>query len=413
MPPRRVRHTVVGLTLTLSFITYLDRVAISTAAPSIRDELHLTPSQLAWAFSAFTIAYALFEIPTGRLGDVYGTRRVLTRIVLWWSAFTALTGAVWSLPSLIVTRFLFGAGEAGAYPNISKTFARWLPQSERGNAHGMMFLGSRLGGALAPPVVVWATALFGWRAAFFVCGVIGLLWAAVWWGWFRDAPEEHPSVSPDELRTIVAGREGQAAEKRWPILFDRNLLVLCLMYFCVIYGLYFYLTWLPTYFEEARGFSAPQAAGLASMVLLTGGVATVVGGQLTDILLRRRGRRVARSIGLVSLPLSGLAFITAAETSSPIFAAVMFAGATAGADIALSAIWGICHDIGEDAAGTVTGVMNTFGNIGGALSPLVVGYMIQGGAPWSAPLVVGGIIYIVGGVLTAFINPNRPLRYAK
>ena len=368
---------------------------------------------MGWVFSAFTIAYAVFEIPTGRLGDVYGTRSVLTRIVLWWSAFTALTGAAFSFGSLVVARFLFGAGEAGAYPNLSRTFARWLPQSERGTAHGLVFMASRVGGAVAPPLVVWATALFGWRAAFALFGVIGVVWAAIWWRWFRDTPEQHPSVSTAELKAIVAGRVAQHTDHRWPKLLDANLILLCLMYFCVIYGLYFYLTWLPTYFREARGYSLGEAAGLASFVLLTGGVATIVGGKLTDYLLRTRGRRVARSIGLVSLPISGVAFITAALTPSPLLAAIMFAVATAGADIALSAIWGICHDIGERSAGTVTGMMNTFGNLGGALSPLVVGYMIQGGAAWSAPLIVGGIIYVVGGILTAFIDPNRPVRYSE
>jgi ACS family glucarate transporter-like MFS transporter len=411
--PRSARTNLLRFTFALSFITFLDRVAISSAAPAIRDELHLSPSQLGWAFSAFTIAYAAFEIPTGRLGDLFGTRRVLTRIVLWWSAFTALTGAAWNLPSLVVTRFLFGVGEAGAYPNISKTFARWLPRHERGFAHGLVFFGSRIGGALAPPLVVLVTGVLGWRAAFWIFGAIGVVWSAAWWWWFRDRPEEHPSVSPAELREIVAGRDDRTTVIPWRSLLDRNMIVLCLMYFCVIYGLYFYLTWLPTYFKEARGFTAAQAAGLASMVLITGGVATIVGGKLTDYLVQHHGRRVARSIGVISLPLSGIAFIAAARTSSPALAAVMFAVATAGADLTLAAVWAVCHDIGETAAGTVTGMMNTFGNIGGAVSPLVVGYMLESGSSWAAPLMIGGVIYIVGGMLTLFIDPDRPLLHSR
>jgi MFS transporter, ACS family, glucarate transporter len=410
--PRSARNRLLQLGFALSFITYLDRVAISAAAPSIRTELGLSPSQMGWVFSAFTIAYAVFEIPTGRLGDVFGTRRVLTRIVLWWSAFTALTGAVTGYASLVVVRFLFGAGEAGAYPNLSKTFARWLPQSERGTAHGLVFMASRVGGAVAPPLVVAATATFGWRAAFWVFGCVGVVWSIAWWKWFRDAPEEHPAVSPEELKAILAGRDARPADHRWPKLLDGNLILLCAMYFCLIYGLYFYLTWLPTYFTEARGFSPADAAGLSSIVLLTGGLATIGGGRLADYLLRTRGRSVARRIGLVSLPMGGLAFITAALVGSPFVAAAMFCVATTGADIALATIWGICHDIGEESAGTVTGMMNTFGNLGGALSPIVVGYMIEGGAAWSTPLIVVGIVYVVGGGITAFIDPNRPVRYA-
>jgi predicted MFS family arabinose efflux permease len=216
-------------------------------------------------------------------------------------------------------------------------------------------------------------------------------------------------VSAEELQAIVRGRDDRATVLRWRALVDANLLVLCLMYFCVIYGLYFYLTWLPTYFREARGFTAAQAAGLSSLVLLTGGIATLAGGWWTDRLVARRGRRTARSIGAVTLPVSGIAFIVAARTSSPLLAAAMFAVATAGADASISVAWAICHDIGDTAAGTVTAVMNTFGNLGGALSPLVVGYALERTGSWSAPLIIGGVVYIVGGVLTFFINPHRVL----
>ncbi len=408
-PPRNARHTLLRFTFALSLITYLDRVAISTAAPTIRAELQLSPAAMGWAFSAFTFAYAIFEIPTGRLGDLFGTRRVLTRIVLWWSFFTAATGLAWSLTSLVTTRFLFGVGEAGAYPNISRSFTRWFPEKERGFAHGILFMGSRLGGALAPPAVVFLTASLGWRPAFWIFGAIGTVWCAAWWRWFRDTPEEHPSVSPEELRIIVAGRDDRGTTIAWRQLFDWNLLIVCLMYFCFIYGLYFYLTWLPTYFTEARGFTAVQAAGLSSMVLLTGGVATIGGGWLTDYLLAHHGRRVARLVGAVAMPVSGSALIAAALVSSPVVAAVLFAVAAGAADLCLSAAWAICHDIGDTAAGTVTGAMNTFGNLGGALSPLVVGYALQWSGSWQVPLFIGGGVYIVGGVLTVLINPHHTL----
>ncbi len=329
------------------------------------------------------------------------------------SAFTAATGAVWSLSSLVGARFLFGVGEAGAYPNISRSFARWLPAEERGFAHGVVFMGSRVGGAIAPPLVVLVTSRFGWRPAFWIFGAVGVVWSAAWWHWFRDTPEQHGRVSPEELRAIVAGRDDRPMTLVWRDLLDANLLTVCLMYFCVIYGLYFYLTWLPTYFTEARGFTATQAAALSSMVLLTGGVATIAGGWLTDRLMRSHGRRVARLIGAVSLPISGAAFVVAARTASPMVAAVMFAVATAGADVSLGACWAICHDIADTASGTVTGVMNTFGNLGGAISPLVVGYALQRDASWAGPLYIGGGVYLLGGILTLFINPNRALCAAR
>ena len=408
--PRRSRLKLLAFTFVLSLITFLDRVAIGGAAPAIRADLGLSPAQMGWAFSAFTFAYAAFEIPTGWLGDRFGPRKILTRIVLWWSAFTMATGAAWSFSSLVVTRFLFGMGEAGAYPNISRSFSRWFPAKERGIAHGVVFMGSRVGGALAPPLVVLMIGWFGWRAAFLAFGLVGVVWCVFWWRWFRDAPELHPEVDQDELRVIQAGVQPQHSTIPLSLLLNWNLLVLCLSYFCVIYGLYFYLTWLPTYFREARGFTPAQSSLLSSMVLLTGGITTLVGGWLTDRLVRRRGLKVGRSIGAIAMPASGLLLIGAALTPHPIFSAVLFALAAGAADMCLSPAWAVCHDIGGDAAGTVTGAMNTFGNLGGALSPLVVGYALQwwSGA-WERPLIIGGIVYIVGGLLVLLVNPRRSL----
>jgi MFS family permease len=407
--PRHGRNTLLTFTFALSLITYLDRVAISAAAPSIREHLHLTAAEMGWAFSAFTLAYAIFEIPTGWLGDVFGPRKVLTRIVIWWSAFTMLTGTVWSFGSLVGTRFLFGIGEAGAYPNISRSFSRWFPVRERGVAHGVVFMGSRVGGAIAPPLVVLVMGWFGWRSAFWMFGVVGLVWCVLWWRWFRDDPATHPSVSPEELAEITAGLEGRQATVRWRNLLSLNLFILCLVYFCTIYGLYFYLTWLPTYFQKARGFTPAQAAWLAGMVLATGGVTTLLGGWLTDRLVRRHGLKVGRSIPAIALPVSGLLLIVAALTSSPIMAALCFAGAAGAADLCLGPTWAVCHDIGGQAAGTVTGTMNSFGNLGGALSPLVVGYALDWWGSWQTPLLIGGAVYITGGLLMLFVNPRRPL----
>jgi MFS family permease len=407
--PRRGRRTLLAFTFILSLITFLDRVAIGAAAGSIRDELHLTPAMLAWAFSAFTFAYAAFEIPTGWMGDVFGPRKVLTRIVLWWSAFTAATGLAWNLTSLVTVRFLFGVGEAGAYPNISRSFARWFPVRERGFAHGTVFMGSRVGGAIAVPFVAYLIATFGWREAFYILGVIGVVWCVFWWRWFRDEPAGHSSVGAAELEEIHAGLATHHHRTRLRSLLSLNLLVLCLTYFCVIYGLYFYLTWLPTYFKEARGYTTQQSAFLSSMVLLTGGITTIVGGWLTDSLTRRYGLKIGRSLGAVALPLSGGLLIAAALTGHPLLAAFFFAGAAGLADMCLSPLWAVCHDIGGDAAGTVTGAMNTFGNLGGALSPLVVGYALEWWHAWHTPLLIGGGVYILGGLLTLFVNPTKRL----
>jgi MFS family permease len=392
----------------LSVITYIDRVCIASSAPAIRAELGLDAVQMGWIFSAFTFAYAMFEIPTGWMADVFGPRQTLMRIVLWWSAFTAASGLAWNFTSLVIARFLFGAGEAGAYPSISRSFSRWFPVTERGAAHGVVFMCSRLGAAATPPLVILIISAAGWRVSFWIFGSLGVAWAALWWRWFRDDPAAHPSVGPDELALIASGTPSTArANVHWRDLLDPNLLCICLMYFCIAYGLYFYLTWLPTYFKEARGFSSRQAAWLASAVLFTGAVGSITGGWLTDRLTKRYSLKVGRSIAVVALPLSGVSIVAAMLSPSPLVAAGLMAFAFFWAELCLSPSWAMCHDIGGEAAGTVTGAMNTLGNIGGSLSPLVFGYSVQLWDSWSTPLVIMACIYLVGAMLTLLVDPRR------
>jgi len=410
MGASRSRYTLLRFTFVLSIITFIDRVCIASAAPAIRQELGLSTVQMGWVFSAFTFAYAAFEIPSGWLGDVLGPRKVLMRIVLWWSAFTMASGLAWNFASLLIARFLFGVGEAGAYPNMSRSFSKWFPIRERGTAHGVVFMGSRVGAAAAPPLVVLIIAWAGWRAAFLIFGMLGLAWSVFWWRWFRDDPAQHPSVSPEELTLITEGAQAREHPRlHVRDLLDPNLALICLMYFCIGYGLYFYLTWLPTYFKEARGFSTTRAALLAGAVLATGGVATLGGGWLTDTLVKKYGLKVGRSIGGVAMPLSGVFICAAALTQNALLAAVSMALAAAAADLCLSPSWAMCHDVGGNAAGAVTGAMNTLGNLGGAISPLVVGYSVQWWGSWSTPLVITAGVYVLGGVLTLLVNPHRRL----
>ena len=409
--PSRARYTVLRYTLALAVITYLDRVAISSAAPTIRDELGLSLIQMGWVFSVFTFAYAAFEIPSGWLGDVTGPRNVLTRIVLWWSAFTMLTGAAWNFVSLLVVRFLFGIGEAGAFPNISKSFSNWFPTAERGNAHGVIFMGTRLGGALAPPLIVLLMAAVGWRAAFVVFGAIGVVWCLFWNRWFTDDPAAHPSVNAAELATIRSGLPPPSAAPAlgWRHLLSGNVILLCLMYFTMPYTLYFNLTWLPTYLKEVRGFTVQQAGYVAGLVLLAGALANWVGGRLTDFLVRRYGLRVGRSLGAVTLPLSGLVLLAAALVENRFAAAALFALTLGIADLCVSACWAMCHDIGGPRAGTIGGAMNTVGNIGGAISPLVVGYTVQWWDSWTLPFFITAGVYLSGGILTLLVDPRKTL----
>jgi len=365
-------------------------------------------------FSAFTLSYSLFEIPSGWLGDVKGPRRVLTRIVLWWSAFTMLTGFARGFQSLVAIRFLFGAGEAGAFPNIARSFSRWFPARERGRANGVMFLGSRLGGMLSAPVALLIIARWGWRESFVIFGLIGVVWAAAWYAWYRDRPEEHPAMTAAELAVIRADADRAAGGERTPwalLLRSRNLYAICAMYFAFGYGLYFYFTWLPTYLIRVLGFSQFGGGLFAALPFLLAGIADVVGGWLTDSLSRRFGLRVGRChLGFAAF-MTCAALVFASQLPLPAVArAVLLAFALASADLALGACWAVPIDIAPDHAGVITGCMNTLGNLGGLVGPIVVGIAVDRWGSWAFPFYITAAVYALGALAWLAIDPLAPIR---
>jgi ACS family glucarate transporter-like MFS transporter len=423
MPPAtRVRARVLAFAFLLAVVTYLDRVCISAAAPYIMDDLHLTVLQMSVVFSAFTLSYSLFEIPSGWLGDVKGPRRVLTRIVLWWSAFTMLTAAARGFYSLVATRFFFGAGEAGAFPNVARSFSRWFPVRERGRANGVMFLGSRMGGMLSAPIALFIVSRWGWRVSFVLFGFFGIAWAAAWFNWYRDRPDDHPAVNREELAWIqqdgsndARGHDAGATGTPWPTLLrSRNLYAICAMYFAFGYGLYFYFTWLPTYLIKVLGFSVLGGGVFAALPFLLAGIADLVGGWLTDHLSRRHGLRVGRCYLGFGAFLTCAALVFASTLSVPSVAkAVLLAMALASADLALGACWAVPIDIAPDHAGVITGCMNTLGNLGGLLGPLVVGIAVDRWHSWTFPFYVTAIIYACGACAWLAIDPTWPIARPK
>jgi MFS family permease len=425
----RARTRVLAFAFLLAVVTYLDRVCISAAAPAIMSDLHLTVLQMSVVFSAFTLAYSLFEIPSGWLGDVKGPRRVLTRIVLWWSAFTMLTGAARGFQSLVAIRFLFGAGEAGAFPNIARSFSRWFPVRERGRANGVMFLGSRVGGMLSAPIALLLIARWGWRASFVVFGLFGIVWAAAWSAWYRDRPEDHPAVSRDELAWIRQDRHlrpsqappslpggtevetaGETATPWRALLQSRNLYAICAMYFAFGYGLYFYFTWLPTYLIKVLGFSVFSGGVFAALPFLFAGIADVAGGWMTDYGTRRHGLRAGRCyLGCAAFLTCAAFLVESTLVASPVAKAVLIALALASADLALGACWAVPIDVAPDHAGVVTGCMNTLGNLGGLVGPLVVGIAVDGWQSWTFAFYITAAMYACGAVAWLAIDPTRPI----
>jgi len=415
---------MLGYVIVLAIITYIDRVCISQAAPSIRSELGFTEAQMGWVFAAFGISYALFEVPGGWMGDRYGPRSVLMKVVVFWSIFTAVTGAAWNFVSMVVCRFLFGAGEAGCFPNVTKVFTIWLPSNERVRAQGILWLSARWGGAFTPLLVVWVLSFMSWRAAFVLFGALGIFWAIGFYRWFRDRPADHPEVNAAEL-ALMDGAEKNApnhAKVPWGRLCSNpSVILLWVQYFCMSYGWYFYITWLPTYLREAKGVSLEKSALLATMPLFFGGLGCFVGGWLAKRLAERYGnvRWARRGVAVSGLVLAGALLVVATRINDPVLAMVAIALASFGNDLAMAPDWAACMDVGGRLAGSVSGSMNMMGNLGGAVGPVVVGYILNASkvaadAPptaqgWNTAFLVAAAIYGVGALSWLFIDPVTPL----
>jgi ACS family glucarate transporter-like MFS transporter len=411
----RARYVVLAFGVALAAVTYLDRVCISVTAKHIMRDLSLSELQMSFVFSAFTAAYAIFEIPTGYWGDRIGTRRVLTRIVVWWSSFTVLTAAAFSYPSLLAVRFLFGIGEAGAWPNVARTFSRWFPAKERGTAQGIFFMGAHLAGGLTPLLVAALLVRLPWRAVFVIFGMVGFVWAAAWYRWFRDDPARHPAVNATELRMIESGGRIETGHSLRTadfarLLRNRNVIGLCLSYFTQSYGFYFYITWLPTYLEKARGFSSVKLGVLAGLPLILSVLADLCGGLATDYASRRFGLRWGRSgIGVISCLGAGIAMLAGAGVQDGVSAAILIAIAAASSNLMLGASWGSCIDIGGNQTGLIGGVMNTAGQVGGILSPIILALILRYFSSWSAPLYLTGLLYSLGALAWCMVDASQPI----
>jgi MFS family permease len=411
--PTRARYVAVAFAMSLAVIQYLDRVGISQAAPAIQRDLHLSKVQMSWALSAFVFAYALFEIPGGRLGDRIGPRRVLMRIVLWWSFFTAAVGSTWNATSLIVTETLFGAGEAGCFPNLTRIFTTWLPKSERDRAQGLLWLAARWSGAFTPLVVAYLLDLMSWRRAFELFGLVGVVWAIAFFTWFRDDPRTHPSVNEAELALMPTRAEtAHGGKMPWrQILGSRSVMLLCLQYACLSYGWYFYVTWLPTYLREARHTGVKFGALLSSLPLLLGGIGALTSAQIIPRLARRVGLRLARrTVALIGFAGASASIVGFLQIADPARAMLLLGLAGFFNDFVMPAAWAGCMDIGGRNSGTVSGSMNMLGNIGGALSPLAIGYILTyTNNNWTLTFYLSSAIYLLGGVCWLFIDAQTPL----
>lgn len=411
--PTKARYRVVLFGVTLAILAFVDRVCISQAAPLISRDLGFDKVEMGNIFGAFLLTYALFEIPGAWYGDFAGPRKGLMRIVVGWSAFTALTGAAWSYWSMYAVRLLFGVGEAGAFPIITKSFATWLPAVERTKAQGILWTAARWGGAFTPLLVVWVLQYVSWRQSFFLFGSLGVLWAVLFYSWYRDSPQEHPGVNAAELALLPKALPARHEGVPWGrLLRSRSVLLLSLQYF-LSFAWYFHLTWLPTYLQEHFKLTAVQSAGYAVFPLLFCGIGSLFCGFFSQHVQRwtgssQRTRRVMACTGFLG---AGVFLSLATQMPTVQTTMAMMAAACFFNDQVIPHAWASCMDIGGTRyASSVAGTMNLMGNLAGFASSTIGGYVLKNtGGNWNLFIGILAAVYFLGIFCWPFIDTNTRL----
>jgi sugar phosphate permease len=419
-----IRYQVLAVVCAVAVVAYLHRVGFATAAPELKTQTGLTDRHLSYLMAVFMLAYGLVEIPFGLLSDRVGVRHLLTGLVVAWSVVTGALGwvlwlpahTVWPLVYLLALRALFGVLQGGLFPSTSRLLADWMPVSERGLAQGCLWTSSRLGGALAPLAVVQLFGLTGVRpVAFWILASVGFVWAAGFWPWFRDTPETMRGVTKDELKRIAAGRHsrGHAAHGEVPwdrMLASRSAWCLCLTYGALGLSGNFFITLLPTYLRTHRHLTAQTASWISSVPLACGIVGCLLGGYLSDVIIRRTGNRRwgRRLVGACGLTLASIALASTVLVRDPFWLAVLLGASFLGNDLAMGPAWAACADIGERYAGTLGGAMNMLGSITGFLGALLVGDLLDRGRT-TLLFVLLASSYATGAILWLGVDSSRTL----
>ncbi|HUW38806.1 MAG TPA: MFS transporter [Rhodocyclaceae bacterium] len=410
----KVRYLILGIMCLMYFITYIDRVNIGIAGPLLKKDMGLTATELGMVFSAFAFPYAAMQIFGGWLSDKFGPRLVLTVLSVIWAAGTVLTGFAWGLTSLIVFRALLGVGEGGAFPTATRAFTYWMPASERGFAQGITHSFARLGGAVTPPIVLAIAMSSGWRESFYILGGVSLAWTALYLWLFRNTPLEHKWVKPSELKEIgVSASEMKASAKErtpWGQMISRMWLV-TFVDFCYGWSLWVFLTWLPSYLKEARGFDLKHLAMFTALPLLAGVVGDTLGGVVSDTIYRRTGnlKLARRSLLFVGLFGSLVFVVPAVYTGSPMMAVFLLSASFFCLELTNAVLWSLPIDIAGKFAGTAGGMMNTGFGVAGMISPLVFGFLIDKTGSYQLPFLISAGLLAIGAACALLIDPTKKL----
>ena len=411
-----IRILLVFSTFMLTVLLYIDRACISAAKEEISSDLNFDLTDFGWVMAVFTLGYALFQTPSGKWADKKGPRSVITGIVAIWSVLTALTGAAWNFISMMIIRFLFGAGEAGAFPSLAKVVYNWFPVKERGIVQGINFSGSRIGAAFALPLVAMIIGSVGWRMSFLIFGVIGVVFAALWRTFFRDSPEESKAISDQEKKYILENREQSITKEKGALSFgtiisSRTMWLAMLQYMASNFTFYFTLTWMYPYLKDRFALGDVEAGLYAMIPLFAGAAGNWVSGLWVDSLYKRRNVKISRRLpAITGFVLAAFGMLMMANIETPQVAIIFLAIAIFGADMTLSPSWAFCIDIGKENAGVVSGTMNMAGNLGAFVTIIAFPYLYEWTGSFQPFFYVCVAFSAIAIALWLSMNPEKVIR---
>ena len=413
---------MMGLVTATAMLTYLDRLNLGIAGKFIQDEFSIPLKTMGWMLGAFLLGYSLSQVPGGYLSDRFGPRRVLIAAIAWWSVLTAttalaprlfLTGWVGVAWSFAIVRFLIGIGEAPSSPAYTKVVANWMGSSRRGLGSSFNLLGIGLGGALTPLLITFIMQRWGWRTAFYCCGLLGIFAALAWYFLATDRPDQNPRVNPAELDLIGRGRPQDkplvsgSGVPWWRIFTNRSIVALVLGYFCQGFPIYFFHTWLFIYLVKVRGFSLTQGGFYSAIPYLAIALASPLGGQFSDFAVRRFGKRLGQRLAVwVGMFSSAILLWEGAHAGNKVTAILLLAAAAGCNMFAAVTFWAACIDLGREYSASVAGLMNTFGNLGGFFSPIVTAY-IASAFGWTSALTLAACVTVVSGLSWLAVDSTR------
>lgn len=399
----KVRWIVAALMWAAIAINYLDRAIIAAVSPALISEFSLTAEEMGWIMSGFFWTYALLQIPAGWLADKIGQKKTLGWAVGWWSAATAMMGIATGFKSLLVMRFILGAGEAAAYPSNAGIASRWFPDKERSFVSGLFDSASKFGGAVAMPLIVWLIVMFDWRITFIIFGSLGIIWVLFWWIFYTDTPEKHKMINQEEIDYIRSGQaqkhSGEPAMRWYQLLRYKSIWAMCLGFFTINYTSYFFITWLPAYLVKEKGMDLLTMGFVAALPLLCGMAAEITAGWASDRM--HSSGRYSLTFTRKSILILGMALALcvgfAPLTDSVVLTVILLCVARSGTAIAASQVWSLPGDVApNNMVSTVAGLQNTISNFGGAFGPIITGIIVTTTGNFTWALIFSAILLGLG-----------------